>query len=252
MRPQNLFIPMKYYLFLDECGHIGITNPDLDFPVFVLCGVLSTDNDYEIIRQEINKIKEEIWGDKKVVFHSRKIRKCEKEFSILFNSEIKGKFYELINNVVSNLPYTIVASAIQKDLFIEQLDRPEYDVYEIALSFVIEQAVTLLQNSHAPNELAIIIEQRGYKEDKQLKSHFQRLCSVGNSRLSPVDLNNVNPSITFRNKKENINGLQLADLVAYPIARYLINPQKANLSFHVLKNKIYKAGNNHVGLLVFP
>ncbi len=39
-------------------------------------------------------------------------------------------------------------------------------------------------------------------------------------------------------KKENINGLQLADLIAYPIARYIIEPERANPSFEIFKNKI--------------
>lgn len=100
---------MRYYLFLDESGDHGLTKPDPDFPVFLLCGVLTTEDNYEIIRQEINKLKESIWGNKTVIFHSRDIRKCEKEFQKLFDLDLKKKFYEGINKIVADSDYTIVA-----------------------------------------------------------------------------------------------------------------------------------------------
>jgi len=42
-------------------------------------------------------------------------------------------------------------------------------------------------------------------------------------RLLKYDL-----TIHFKDKKENINGLQLADLVAYPLARYVMEPDRVN------------------------
>ena len=55
-----------------------------------------------------------------------------------------------------------------------------------------------------------------------------------------------------RNKKENINGLQLADLVAYPIARNIIEPNRANPAFEVLEEKIYKTNGIIEGLRIYP
>lgn len=119
---------MKYFLFLDESGDHGLSKPSHEFPVFLLCGVLVTDSDYEIIRQSMNAIKEAIWKDKKVIFHSRNIRKCEKEFQVLFDLELKQKSYKGINHIVSTGMYHIVASAIQKDAFIQQFGRLQDDV----------------------------------------------------------------------------------------------------------------------------
>src|SRR5258708_7409282 len=106
---------MKYFLFLDESGDHGLSKPSPDFPVFLLCGVLVAVDHYETIRQSINDLKESIWADKKVIFHSRDIRKCEKEFQALFDLDLKRKFYEGINLIVAGSDYTIIASAIQKN-----------------------------------------------------------------------------------------------------------------------------------------
>ena len=52
--------------------------------LILLCGVLIKEEDYETVRQAINTLKHSIWGNKEVIFHSRDIRKCEKEFQKLF------------------------------------------------------------------------------------------------------------------------------------------------------------------------
>ena len=116
---------MKYYLFLDESGDHGLAKFDPDFPVFLLCGVLVREDEYESIRQNINILKQSICGNKEVIFHSRDIRKCEKEFQKLFDLDIKKYFYAEINNIVENSPYHIIASAIQKQAFVEKFGKLE-------------------------------------------------------------------------------------------------------------------------------
>jgi len=110
----------------------------------------------------------------------------------------------------------------------------------------------ILNQTDDHSELNIVIERRGQKEDKQLDDHFQRLCARGTGKLTADELHRVLPTFTFRNKKENINGLQLADLVAYPIARYVIESDRANPAFEVLKAKIYKTDGGLDGLKIYP
>ena len=56
----------------------------------------------------------------------------------------------------------------------------------------------------------------------------------------------------FYDKKDNVPGLQLADLIAYPISRYVIDPERANPAFDVLETKIYKRGGKKYGLKIYP
>ena len=102
------------------------------------------------------------------------------------------------------------------------------------------------------NSLEIIIEKRGRKEDKQLESHFQRILGKGTGKLSSLEIKEFNPTFKFKNKKENINCLQLADLIAYPIARFIIDPTKANLAYDILEPKIYRNNEGIVGLKIYP
>ncbi len=111
---------MKYYLFLDESGDHGLANVNPTFPVFILSGVVISEDKYEILKMKFNQIKEEFWGGKTVIFHSRDIRKCEKEFSILFDLKLKKAFYEKLNSALSKCDYSLIAAGIQNDTFIKK------------------------------------------------------------------------------------------------------------------------------------
>lgn len=243
----------KYYLFIDESGDHGLVNLDPDFPVFLLCGLLTSEENYENTRNNINNLKKTFWGNKEVILHSRDIRKCEKEFQILFDIEIKRQFYLQLNAIIKNSAYRILASAIDKAKYIKTYGKLSNDVYELALSFIIERAIFSLDEVvHTEKQLEIVIEKRGKKEDKKLEEHFQRLLARGTGFVDAERLKAVRTKIIFRDKKENINGLQLADLVAYPIARHVIEPKRANPAFDVLSSKIYSKNGKRYGLKKFP
>ncbi len=244
---------MKYYLFIDESGDHGLTTLNPEFPVFLLCGILASSEEYANIREMMNKLKHDIWDNKEVIFHSRDIRKCEKEFQVLFDMELKRKFYEKLNFIIREGKYTVIASAIRKDNYIKRYGRLSNDVYELALSFIIERTIFCLDGIYSTNkQIEIVIEKRGKAEDKKLEEHFQRLLARGTGFVTSERLKDYGLSIIFKNKRENINGLQLADLIAYPAARYVMEPKRANPAFDAFENKIYCKNGKRYGLKIYP
>ena len=240
-----------YYLFLDESGDHGLSNVNPNFPIFVLCGVLFEQSDYEECRDKINQVKNQFWGNKDVIFHSRDIRKCQKEFQILSDLDFKRDFMSAVNAIITTCNYTIIADGIDKHLYIQKYGKLS-NVYELSLSFIIERSVFYLDDIPGDESLCIVIEERGKKEDKQLAEHFNRLLSRGTGYVNPERLRALNLRIEFRSKSKNINGLQLADLVAYPIARYLLDKNRANPAFDVLDPKLYMKNGHLYGLKLFP
>lgn len=244
---------MQYLLFLDESGDHGLNNIDPQYPVFVLCGIILSETSYQILQSEVANIKQKFWGNKKVIFHSRDIRKCENEFTILFDNEIKGNFYKAVNNMISKSDYTIITSAIQKENYIKRYGRLSDDVYEIALSFVLERAIFYLDDTREENNsLQIVIEQRGKKEDQKLSQHFNTLLARGTGYVNATRIWNYGINISFQKKKDDIVGLQVADLIAYPIARYVLDPERANPAFEIFQNKFYSKKGKRYGLKIFP
>lgn len=244
---------MDYYLFLDESGDHGLTRIDSQFPIFVLCGVLISQTDYEELKTKIAELKNKFWDDKKVILHSRDIRKCDKEFSILLDSEVKTSFYEGLNQIMEETPYEVIASAIDKEKYLKKYGLLNNNVYQISLSFIVERSIFCIDSKNTTNKkLTIGIEKRGKKEDSELKAHFQRLLQVGTYYVSSHRISSYQTSIHFKDKKEDIVGLQISDLVAYPIARHILDQERANPAFDLVNQKFYRRGTKVYGLKVFP
>lgn len=59
-------------------------------------------------------------------------------------------------------------------------------------------------------------------------------------------------SLDFKWKSEDIAGLQIADLIAYPLTRYVLNPQAVNLAYDVLAPNIFMEDGKLLGLKIYP
>ena len=79
----------EYFLYIDECGDHNLVSYDKCFPIFTLCGILIAKSKLQDFEAEINKLKEDIWGDTDVIFHSREIRKHQKKFINLNDAIIR-------------------------------------------------------------------------------------------------------------------------------------------------------------------
>jgi hypothetical protein len=116
---------------------------------------------------KVIEMKQKYWKDKKVILHSRDIRKCEKGFEILFDLNIKKSFYEGINSIMKDSHYTIVSCSILKEPYIRKYGRLS-DVYGLSLSYIIERTIFFLDNQDKYGiELYTYAEKRGKKEEAQ-------------------------------------------------------------------------------------
>ncbi len=243
-----------YFLFLDESGDHGLNKIDPSFPAFILCGVMMSQGNYAFLDSAFNHIKNKFWESGNVIFHSRDIRKWQKEFSILVDPTIREGFYRALDASIVQSQYAIIASAIRKKEYIKRYGVLS-DVYAVSLSFVIERAIFYLDQKTDVAGLNILIEKRGKKEDAQLLRYFNKLYDSGTSFVSSARIKAVVKNFDFVDKKDNENGLQLSDLTAYPIATHIIDPSRANPAFDVLEKKFYAGRRGNYlgyGLKIFP
>lgn len=92
------------------------------------------------------------------------------------------------------------------------------DVSGLSLSFIIERTVFLLdrlRNNDA--ELFVLAEKRGKKEDSNLLNYYNELLDRGKYFVTSQRIKNYFNGFEFKAKSENIIGLQLSVLIAYPI-----------------------------------
>lgn len=244
-----------YFFYLDETGDHGLSFIDVNFPLFLLCGCLIRKDCLEETERKIDLFKQRFFKTKNVILHSRDIRKCEGAFQILFNIDIKKQFYEQLNNILSDSPYTLFGSGIDKQKHIKIYGKDANDPYALSLSFLIERVIFYLDRLPGNSKVRIVAEQRGRKEDKALLAHYNSIIDQGTYFLTPERLKEKIEAFNFRNKHENITGLQIADLCAYPMARHILHPKEPYIPFDVIKGKIYKDKKGRYigrGLKIFP
>ena len=229
---------MNYILFIDESGDHGLKKVDPQFPVFTLCGIFIKEQDYDKIKSGLNEIKDFFWKDKKVILHSRDIRKCEKEFVILFDLEVKKQFYEKLDKLLESSDYSAFLSTIKKDEYINKFGKITDSVYEISVSSIIDETIRDISSFNENYSLKLIFERRGKSEDKSLLNYIIALKSNGTQNYTGEDLSKLNLDVDFKDKKENVNGLQIADLIAYPAARYAIDKERANPAYDLISAKV--------------
>ncbi len=241
----------EYIIYVDESGDHSLTSVDEQHPVFVLAFCIFKKSDYTgIVLPMVNQFKFDFWGHDLAILHNREIRRPEKDFGFLrVSEELRERFFSRLNQLMEELPFSIIATVIDKRRLKEKYSQP-HSPYETALKFCLERAYSYLKDQsgveHATN---IIVEQRGASEDKDLELAFRRIVDSGNwhSRRLPFE-------IILANKKTNSCGLQIADLVAHPIGRYVIDSSQENRSFQILEKKILgrNGKKDGYGLKIFP
>lgn len=246
---------MSHFLFLDEAGDHGLSFVDKNFPLFLLCGCVIEQKCLKEIKSRIDSFKQKYFGTTQVILHSRDIRKCESVFQILFDLKLKEQFYKDLNLILEESNYCLLGSGIQKEKHIKKYGKGAKDPYTLSLSFVIERLIFYLDTLNEKAHVKIVAEQRGKKEDRMLLSYFNSVMDRGTYYVTPDRLKQKIRGFSFYNKHENITGLQIADLCAYPMARYLLYPKEPYIPFTIIEQKIYHDKNGKYmgwGLKVFP
>lgn len=123
--------------------------------------------------------------------------------------------------------------------------------YDLALTFAMERLLPLLENE-GQNEVHMIAEARGKREDNELRLSFLNIVTYGTEFVTAERFKKVKFHLRFKPKIMNVVGTQLADLAAYPIARYVINPSKPLPAYEVVRTRFYKGPGMVRGLKVFP
>lgn len=242
----------NYYLYLDECGDQNLANFDPSFPIFTLCGVIVSEEKLHELERQINDLKQRIWNSTHIILHSRDIRKCQNGFEKLFDLSVKEDFYVSVNQILGQDMYAIICCGILKEPYIRQYGKMN-DVYGLSLSFIMERTIFYLDDLKDNNIfLTTIIERRGKKEDKALFDCYNRILDTGTYWVKSERIKKYFKRFEMKWKKENIVGLQIADLIAYPMTRHILNNEGVNYAYDVIKGNIYQKDGKLYGLKVFP
>lgn len=238
-------------MFLDESGDHSLTKIDTSYPMFVLAGCIF-DLDYiEELEAKVDELKIRHFGDTGVILRSYDIRKQKKGFACLVDRKKRNAFYNDLNELIKELKFTVIAAAINKNQLLDQYFDPS-NPYDLCLQFILERAIMYLGRSG--NKMMFRIESRESHNDQKLAHEYEKFRSVDSGYFKKEEKKTKLVDLSFSQKSQNVAGMQIADLVAYPIGKWVLDPTKENLSFQMILEKIHKKNGKIIncGLKIFP
>lgn len=222
---------------------------DPDFPLFVLALVVVQRTEYgDRIIPALSQLKLRYWVHEGINLHSRDIRKANGAYSFLQNSEIRPAFLADVSKFMEDMSFTLFVSCIRKQAHAERYGPNAYSPYDIALEFTMERLLHFLEQN-GQTDLPIVAEARGKKEDSELERVFYRILSQGTGYNVADRFKRLTCPLVFRSKKDNIAGIQIADLCAYPSARHVMG--RADQAYEIVRQHLYSQGGVS-GWKVFP
>ena len=245
-----------YVVYVDESGDHSLASVDRDYPVFVLALCVFHKRHYsEKIIPAVEKLKFNYFGHDSVVLHENEIRKQKGPFAFLAQRAVRDEFMSQLSAIMDASNFILIACVVDKAR-LPKSEGAASNPYHIALGICLEALRSFLAEKQQDQlKTHVVVECRGKKEDAELELEFRRICdgSPSGGRTLPFD-------VVFADKKTNLAGLQLADLVARPVGINHLRPAQENQAFELLKTKFYCAGGRDrlgqdyedIGLIVHP
>ena len=232
-----------YVVYVDESGDHGMQTLDPHYPLFVLAFCVFHKRHYcDKVLSALHSFKFKHFGHELVILHEHEIRKETGKFR--FASRIhRERFLSELTDIIEDCNFILISSVIEKSRLPDHGGANAHP-YHLALGFCLETLYEVLREKKQDDSLThVVVECRGKREDAELELEFRRICD-GANRLGirlPFD-------IVFEDKRANLPGLQLADLVARPIGMSALRPDQENRAFKVLERKFFcSGGRSHAG-----
>ena len=240
-------------LFLDESGDHNLSVIDPQYPIFVLGGVI-VDEDYAKgpLNDALHEFKDEVFGRTDIVLHTADITRNRNGFEAMKEAAFRDRFYSRLNELMRTLSYSVVARAIRKSDYLSRFGLAALDPYLISLDILVE--IFCFDVGDVRRGGTIVAERRDPILDRDLELAWSNLKIQGTRRIRGRVVRERLSTLSLFDKKDDVAGLQLADLVVSPIGRYVLGkPTKED--WEIVKRKLRRSPRGHVenyGLVVLP
>ena len=230
----------RHFVFGDESGTPDLRD-DPEFPVFaVVMGLIEESAYQSTVVPMVEDLKQRHFGDRKAPLHERDIRRKTGLIARLDDDGWAALVSDL-TSLLHEMPWQISAVAIDKRQPRRTLSA-RFDPYAFCVNVGLEQVRRHLAEVGVDARLGrIVFEGRGRREDGNVQREVSAFRRVVHRSLA------VQPEIEFATKASAEVGIELADLIAYPIARHVIDRPQANLPFKIVADKLIDGGNGNEG-----
>lgn len=220
-----------YVVFVDESGDHSLTPTNAEYPIFVLAVVaFKLDNYLNEFLPSLHRLKFMQFGTDSVVLHEREIRRRLGYFGGQFSAGQRASLIDALTDLVASANFKIIHVVIDKTA-LDQTATQVRSIYHLALQSAMTKLYDFLLSEGCSNlPVSVLFESRGRTEDSELAAEFERLkqlsCESLDLRFHSVE------------KRANVAGLQVADLVARPLGMKYLYPSQPNRAFEALRAKL--------------
>jgi len=251
----------RCYIFIDECGTYSISSKDA-FKAFVIAAVIVYEKDYSKVNEQFKRWKGSKLGSRNVFIHEPDVRQGRGSFFCNRNTSVRQQLVSSLHKRLSSLNYSAVACVVHRPEYLAKYGSTSMDpslpknLYLMVLDFLMERIVMILEKQFNGAKASVYAEARGPLEDALLQYEYVRLQIDGTSFISPSWFRyQLSPAITFKTKKDNITGLQIADLIARPCGEKVLNPSSNPERWQECKDKLCKeieTAHSMLGMKIIP
>jgi hypothetical protein len=235
-----------YRIYIDETGNHDMTHADDPNQRFLaLTGViLESEYNTSVFQPELDEIKRQFFKhdpDVPVILHRKEIVNRRSPFEALRGAEVEDHFNHSLLEGLQRWQYRIITVVIDKKIHRDQYSVWRYHPYHYCLAVMLERYVLFLHYGNHHGD--VMVESRGRAEDEKLKDSFKRLYDLGTDNIPAERWQErlTSKELKVKSKTADISGLQLADILAHPSRREILQDhQLINDNRDIFGDKICK------------
>lgn len=217
----------RYRLYLDESGdHVYRETNETAHRFLALLGCWFQNTTYLQFHDTLESFKRQHFHhhpDNPVILHREDIINNRKVFKILQDDKKRAKFDEDLLSIIQKTDFRIVVVVIDKAALRASYGEGAGHPYHIGLGFLLQRFAGYLNHINRVGD--VMAEARGGKEDALLKDSYTRVYEHGAWGVTSAEFFQsalTSRQLKLREKKANISGLQLADLIAHPAKLWVL------------------------------
>ena len=251
----------RYRIYIDESGNSDLGHcDDPNHRYLSLTGVI-IENEYakSFLIDDMQLLKDKHFGkqlDNPIIFHRSDMANKRKQFACFKDKDLNLRFNIDFLRKLKKWDFITITVLIDKKQFIEKYFCWKDNPYHYCLKILMERYCHFLKSQQACGD--VMIESRSKHDDQMLSQCFHQIYEKGTDFITEKIFQDVFTSnnIKIKQKRENIAGLQISDLVAVPLRNRILeyyykktfeSERFGKLVYEMVRNKIYSVGNKTWG-----
>jgi len=211
----------RFRLYMDESGdHVFRETTETAHRFLCLLGCWFKNPDYLQFHESLERLKERRFHhhpDNPVILHREDIINARRVFKILQDGKKRAEFDNDLLNVIQAAEFRVVAVVIDKAALRASYGESAAHPYHLGLGFLLQRFAGYLNRINRVGD--VMAEARGRREDLLLQESYTRVYEHGSwgvTSAASFQAALSSRQLKLREKKANISGLQLADLLGHP------------------------------------